>query len=658
MRRFFIFLCLFFSASLYGQTPTNEGTSTVSYTYYGAREGSMKFVAVRTSPTQVRLDMTAEGMHDNAYISSSSGGASTGAWYVGANPTTLSPVLNIPEGATLTVNISGGHPQGAAMNWTPASWVLTPGEELEPQTITLAPATADLPLNQLVTMTASGGQNQYVWSVTGPGVISGSGPSVDIGWSEKGTYTVSVYNEAGAGFEQSNTATATITVVDPLLPQLVTVSPAAASVVVGDKVALIASGAEAGNPYNWSTSGEGAGLASSLNQALFSASKEGVYTVKVWASAGNGYDRSDDAIATITVQPGGGGKSAVITFDNTGRDYPVTFRVYQDGVVVHTEVVPGGMKLVKRVQLKSDSPYTVTAIFKDPRLNPDNTWSPGEEEEVVVGGGTPDGPPSDATPPPPEDTPPEEPPADPETDPDGAFQQMFAEKMKNALDSATVAAGRMRDEGEKVSARFGPGPSSNPSVPTATPSGAHDLGTHGGKALAILKDPFSPDGPFGGVMASAAALVKRLIAWGVVLTFVIWLQGRVREMILNPFAVAPFGNGLSSAANSASVLGVSVGQGIVVRLVVLAALLIVLLAMPLACLAAVQGGLPWAELTQTAREGVNITSGPSMLQSAIALAGKVVPWGVLLAAPAWYFIVNNVIFPSQLFWTMFIKFIP
>lgn len=599
------------------------------------------------SPVNVRVEYTGSGPAV-AYDHQATGGSPNRL--LGPGPCTVTMTL-----------ILGTHTR--TETW---SFDASGNEEDDPQTITVSPTTAEIPLNQLVTLTASGGQNAYAWSATGnAAIVNDGGPTAQIGWDAKGTYTVSVYNEAGAGYQQSNTATATVTVVDPLLPQMVTVTPSSGSMIVGETFALTASGAEGGNPYNWSLDepeGGAGGLASQAANAIFTPSKKGTYIIKVWASEGNGYERSDDATATITVtESGDSGHSATITFDNRSRDYPVRFNVYQDGRVVHTVLVPGGTRLVQKVSLPTDSPYTVTAILKDPRLNPDGTWSDGEEEEVIVAQGTPDdnGDPVTAEPEVPADgTPPEE--ELPENDPNYVSDQDKAQ-IKAALDKAQEAGRQMQSEANKVVQRFGRGPSASPVVPEAVPAGAIDLGVHGGKHLYILKNPFSDQGPFNGVMGRVAGLIKRLIAWGVVVMFVLWLQGRIRAMILSPFSVAPFGNTLANSANSVRIFGNGGGWGAALQVLLLAGLLIILLSMPVICMAAVTSGLPWSDLTSIASAGAGLSEAAAssgMLGQAISLAGEVIPWQVLLAAPAWYFIVNNLIFPSQLFWTVFIKFIP
>ena len=267
---------------------TSGGTSHVSYEYYGARSGTMSFSLVRTSPTQVRLTMAAAGMHDNAYISSSSGGAGTGAWYVGANPTSLNVTLNVGEGATVTVNISGGHPQGAVMNWSPSSWVLTP-DVLNPQIVTVTPAAVTIVQGESVGFTAAGGENGYVWDWEGDGETGGfsstGATGVFTAGNANGVFQVFVYSPAGNGFEQSNTATAVIAVVAP------------------------------------------------VNRV----------TLKI---------------------PG----------NNTG--YPMEFMIVQDGVTIHSfEIAPGAAAQVGTFNVPSNAPVTVLARLKDVMFTDQEVWT-------------------------------------------------------------------------------------------------------------------------------------------------------------------------------------------------------------------------------------------------------------------------------------------
>lgn len=76
------------------------------------------------------------------------------------------------------------------------------------QSVAVSPASRTIIAGQAVTFTASGGQNGYTWG----GSASGSGSSKSVTFPSIGTYTVTVYSAAGGNYDQSNTASAIITV--------------------------------------------------------------------------------------------------------------------------------------------------------------------------------------------------------------------------------------------------------------------------------------------------------------------------------------------------------------------------------------------------------------------------------------------------------------
>lgn len=87
----------------------------------------------------------------------------------------------------------------------------------QPQSVTIDPSEASVAVGGSVTFGASGGNNRYIWTVTpvnGADVaLGGANDSVaDVEFSEPGVYLVRVYNESGNGYDQSNTATASVSV--------------------------------------------------------------------------------------------------------------------------------------------------------------------------------------------------------------------------------------------------------------------------------------------------------------------------------------------------------------------------------------------------------------------------------------------------------------
>ena len=81
--------------------------------------------------------------------------------------------------------------------------------------VTLSPPTSSITVGSSITFTASGGQNAYVWG----GSASGSGNGQTVSFPAIGSYTVTVYSDAGGNYSQSAVATATINVsAAPLTP--------------------------------------------------------------------------------------------------------------------------------------------------------------------------------------------------------------------------------------------------------------------------------------------------------------------------------------------------------------------------------------------------------------------------------------------------------
>lgn len=228
-------------------------------------------------------------------------------------------------------------------------------------------------------------------------------------------------------------------------------------------------------------------------------------------------------------------------------------------------------------------------------------------------------------------------------------------KAQDAVNDASSAADQGREAAENAYAAFGALPAI-PSEPSSPGDTSVDLEIGPGKTLKMYLNPFSSNGPFGGAMASVGAFVRRLIAWGLVGAFFIWCMSRIREMMAKPFATAPFGDTLANSINSIKVAGFGGGIGYAVKLTAYALILTIVLTMPVVIMAAVTAGLPWGELVSTWSAGPGQASG--LLGNSIAMANQVVPWTMLMITPVWYFVVEFILFPSQFFWMMFMKFLP
>ena len=160
------------------------------------------------------------------------------------------------------------------------------------QTVSISPASQTIYAGSAITFTAAGGANGYVWG----GSASGGGNSQTVTFPSPGSYTVTVYSPAGNGYAQSNTATASITVLPD--SQSVGISPTSQTISAGGSVFFSASGGQ--NGYVWGGAASGAGSSKTVTFP-----NVGTYNVTVYSPAGGIYAQSNTATATITVTPNG-----------------------------------------------------------------------------------------------------------------------------------------------------------------------------------------------------------------------------------------------------------------------------------------------------------------------------------------------------------------
>jgi hypothetical protein len=160
------------------------------------------------------------------------------------------------------------------------------------QTVTISPTSPTIYAGSAITFTAGGGVNGYIWG----GSAGGSGGSQTVTFSSPGSYTVTVYSPAGNGYAQSNTATASVSV----LPdnQSVGISPTSQTISAGGSVSFTANGGQ--NGYAWGGSASGGGSSKTVTFP-----NVGTYNVTVYSPAGGVYAQSNTASATITVTPNG-----------------------------------------------------------------------------------------------------------------------------------------------------------------------------------------------------------------------------------------------------------------------------------------------------------------------------------------------------------------
>lgn len=176
---------------------------------------------------------------------------------------------------------------------------------------------------------------------------------------------------------------------------------------------------------------------------------------------------------------------------------------------------------------------------------------------------------------------------------------------------------------------------------------------------AFMTNPFSANGPFGGAVKLVAFWTRKLIAWGMVVAFFGYAMRRLTAMCAAPMAVAPFGDSIMTSVNSIKVLGSGGGIGYAAKLAGYAAAAAIILTMPTAVMATLTAGLPWSSFVSTFTAGPGtVGDGSSFLREAVWYADQILPWKMCISMPLYYFVVNSILFPSQLFWSMFIKFLP
>jgi hypothetical protein len=181
------------------------------------------------------------------------------------------------------------------------------------QTVTLSgPTTATV--GSSVSYTASGGNNGYTWG----GSASGSGASQNVTFSSAGTYTVTVYSPAGNGWNQSNTASVSVTVTVFKSDQ--TVSSANGSITVGQSFTPTLNGGAGSGAWRWSLDGTSSWNTPGTWSPAISTLGAGSYGFYVQKLGDSQYNDSNlagpytltvnaaSAVLTVGVSPSGAGQ--------------------------------------------------------------------------------------------------------------------------------------------------------------------------------------------------------------------------------------------------------------------------------------------------------------------------------------------------------------
>lgn len=220
-----------------------------------------------------------------------SGGAGSGGFYWGGDASgtgaTKSVTFSVAGARTVSVYraASSGYNQSSAAFASIMVNVNQPAPSISPSNSTVT-------IGNTVVFTATGGSGggAFVWG----GEASGNGATKSVTFNVAGTKTVSVYRAASTGYNQSPTASASITVNHD--QSVVIISPPTPTVTKGDTVTFTASGGQGTGALTWGGLASGTGATKNVTF-----DEVGTGTVTVFRAASAGYNQSNTASATITV---------------------------------------------------------------------------------------------------------------------------------------------------------------------------------------------------------------------------------------------------------------------------------------------------------------------------------------------------------------------
>lgn len=319
--------------------PANFSASPLSFTYNGSSQGPR----ISASPANASYGTSGTTAAVNAgtysftiFGTGNYSGSNSFTWSIGpANQSTVSLLpasATVTAGSTVSFNASGGQEGyvwgGAASGggssnsvtftnvgvynvtvYSPAGGsyaqsntaVATVTVNPDSQVVSILPASATVTAGNSITFTASGGQEGYVWG----GAASGSGSVNSVLFPSPGNFEVTVFSPAGGVFAQSNTAVASVTVLNPTYTLTVFAGPGGTA------------------------SGSATGLAGNATPAI-SATPNSGYTFVVWTG---------DTPANPTAA------STTIAMNNANRTVTANFAALQAQTITFnppaTAVYPG-----------------------------------------------------------------------------------------------------------------------------------------------------------------------------------------------------------------------------------------------------------------------------------------------------------------------------
>jgi PKD repeat protein len=164
---------------------------------------------------------------------------------------------------------------------------------LSQSTVVITPSSGTVAIGGTISFTASGGSGtgDYQWGSEG----SGTGATKLVTFNTAGVRTVTVKKLGDSTFDDSNTATATITVTK-LVQSTVTVTPSQIDVEPGTQVLFTANGGDSSGDYQWGGDATGTG-----SSKLVTFNVGGARTVTVFKPEDATYAASNVATANVNV---------------------------------------------------------------------------------------------------------------------------------------------------------------------------------------------------------------------------------------------------------------------------------------------------------------------------------------------------------------------
>lgn len=235
----------------------------------------------------------------------------------------------------------------------------------DPQDPVYTPLSPAIPVGGVQAFAAGGLHNavKSIEVISGAGTISATNTtSGDFSFSpsQSGAWAVRVTFHEGNGLcEWPHVVSGSATQED--IPQTVTIALDETNIERTKSISGQASGGM--NGYLFSVVSGGVGIAGNSETGAFvvTGNTTGPYEIQVWSPAGNGYSLSNFAVKSGTVRDLLKNK-VTVTFDNKASTLATEFRVYQDGGVVATRLIPAGALVVQTIEVPTESPVTVRAV--------------------------------------------------------------------------------------------------------------------------------------------------------------------------------------------------------------------------------------------------------------------------------------------------------